>query len=326
MISDREFLMFEDGYFKPYFEKYIEYKRGKGEKVARSTIIRLRKLNNDLNQYDCQIISQSMIEELLAPRDGLSESARQYTVSSLRQFSNFLNSLGITAATIPTKFMRSVKNEFRPYIFTDDEISLIVYTADHLPKGQRTNHHQLVYPLIMRILIGTGMRIGEVLALNVGDVDIESGIISVIDGKNGVSRYIPVSTSLKRVLKKYIDCIETTSDAYPFFVSPYTGQHYSYDAVRHMFQKIFTTANIYRPDGHLANIHSIRHTFCTKSLSQMLSSGMNVYTAIPILAAYVGHVNYRDTEKYIHFTEQDYDSFLEKEASLGALIPEVDYE
>ena len=46
MINDKEFLKFEEGFFKPYFEKFIELKRSKGEKVSRSTLIRFRKLNN----------------------------------------------------------------------------------------------------------------------------------------------------------------------------------------------------------------------------------------------------------------------------------------
>jgi hypothetical protein len=51
---------------------------------------------------------------------------------------------------------------------------------------------------------------------------------------------------------------------------------------------------------------------------------MDIYTAIPILAAYVGHVNIRDTESYIHFSEISYDSFQKKQSVLHAVIPEVD--
>ncbi len=39
MITDKEFLAFSNGIFRPYFERYIEFKRGKGEKVSRSTLI-----------------------------------------------------------------------------------------------------------------------------------------------------------------------------------------------------------------------------------------------------------------------------------------------
>lgn len=41
MNTDKEFLAFQDGIFKPYFEKYIEFKRGKGEKVSHSALMRL---------------------------------------------------------------------------------------------------------------------------------------------------------------------------------------------------------------------------------------------------------------------------------------------
>lgn len=323
MINDKEFLKFEEGFFKPYFEKFIEFKRGKGEKVASSTLIRLRKLNNSLNQYQTNQISEKMIRELLAPHNGLSEIERQYMASSLRQFCSFLVLLGVNAAAVPPKYMKITRCEFRPYIFSDEELHRLVVVADSLSPSYRTKSHQQVYPVLVRMLIGTGMRIGEVLALKRGDVDPINGVVKVINGKNGVSRYIPVSDSLKTVLSSYAETIDMSDGGKPFFISSYTGGHLTYDAMKYMFPKMFKAAGIYMADGRTPNIHSIRHTFCTRSLEKMLDSGMNIYTAIPILATYVGHVNYMDTEKYIHFTERGHKDFIEKEASLGSVFPEV---
>ena len=326
MINDKEFLKFEEGFFKPYFAKFIEFKRGKGEKVAQSTMIRLRKLNNSLNCYNVSHISEQMVEELLAPRGGLSESERQYMTSSLRQFCSFLTLLGIDAAIVPPKYMRAARSEFRPYIFSDNELHRLASAADALPPARRSSVHQQVYPVLVRLLIGTGMRIGEVLALTRADVDPSNGVINVINGKNGVSRYIPVADSLKKILHDYAETIDMAEGNKPFFTSSYTGEHLTYSAMKYMFPKMFRAAGIYMADGKTPNIHSIRHTFCTRSLEKMLESGMDVYTAVPILAAYVGHVNYMDTEKYIHFTEQGHEDFVKKEASLGNLFPEVDNE
>lgn len=323
MINDKEFLKFEEGFFKPYFAKFIEFKRGKGEKVAQSTMIRLRKLNNSLNCYHVSHISEQMVEELLAPRGGLSESERQYMTSSLRQFCSFLTLLGIDAAIVPPKYMRAARSEFRPYIFSDNELHRLASAADALPPARRSSVHQQVYPVLVRLLIGTGMRIGEVLALTRADVDPSNGVINVINGKNGVSRYIPVADSLKKVLHDYAETIDMAEGNKPFFTSSYTGEHLTYSAMKYMFPKMFRAAGIYMADGKTPNIHSIRHTFCTRSLEKMLESGMDVYTAVPILAAYVGHVNYMDTEKYIHFTEQGHEDFVQKESSLGSLFPEV---
>lgn len=323
MINDKEFLKFEEGFFKPYFAKFIEFKRGKGEKVAQSTMIRLRKLNNSLNCYNVSHISEQMVEELLAPRGGLSESERQYMTSSLRQFCSFLTLLEIDVAIVPPKYMRAARSEFRPYIFSDNELHRLASAADALPPARRSSVHQQVYPVLVRLLIGTGMRIGEVLALTRADVDPSNGVINVINGKNGVSRYIPVADSLKKILHDYAETIDMAEGNKPFFTSSYTGEHLTYSAMKYMFPKMFRAAGIYMADGKTPNIHSIRHTFCTRSLEKMLESGMDVYTAVPILAAYVGHVNYMDTEKYIHFTEQGHEDFVQKESSLGSLFPEV---
>ena len=326
MINDVVFLKFEDGFFKPYFEKFIEFKRGKGEKVAKSTMIRLRKLNTELNKYHADSITPQMIQELLKPREGLSEIERQYIISNLRQFCDFLTLLGIKAAPVPKRYAHTVRCEFRPYIFSDDEIIRLVDVADTLPARRKNDTHQQTYPVIVRILIGTGMRIGEVLSLKRADVNPKDGVIKVINGKNGVSRYIPVSDSLKEVLTHYAEGIDMTDDDKPFFSSSYTGDCLTYSAMKYMFPKMLRAAKIYTSKGKTPNIHSLRHTFCTKSLEKMLNSGMSIYSAVPILAAYVGHVNYMDTEKYIHFTEQGHQDFVRKESFLGSLMPEVENE
>ncbi len=323
MINDKEFLKFEEGFFKPYFEKFIEFKRGKGEKVAHSTLIRFRKLNNTLNRYQTHQISEQMVQELLAPRDGLSENERQYMTSNLRQFCSFLTLLGVDAAVVPSKYMQAARCEFRPYIFSEGELRRLASAADTLLPARRSSTHQQVYPVLVRMLIGTGMRIGEVLALTRGDVDTSNGVIKVINGKNGVSRYIPVSDSLKKVLCDYAGTIDMSAEKRPFFTSSYTGGHLTYDAMKYMFPKMFKAAGIYMANGKTPNIHSIRHTFCTRSLERMLESGMDIYTAVPILSAYVGHVNYMDTEKYIHFTERGHSDFVQKESSLRSIFPEV---
>ena len=94
--------------------------------------------------------------------------------------------------------------------------------------------------------------------------------------------------------------------------------------MRHMFKKIFAEAGIRTQGGRLPRIHDIRHSFCTLSLNRMLDSGMDLYVAVPVLAAYVGHVNLTDTERYIHLTEHGYAEFMHREGALKKLIPEVD--
>ena len=325
MVNDEIFMRFDEGIFKPYFEKFIEYKRSKGEKAGNGTLKSLRVINRELNQFTSLELSEDNLRELLNDKSERSDRYRQDRICKLRQFTQFLRAQGINCATIPLRYGPKVTNNFIPYIFSDQELTRIIYEADHLTPRRRNHCEGTVYPVLIRILISTGMRIGEVLKLNNQDVDIDKGIISVLNGKNGISRLIPVSKSLQKTLVYYQKTKGNIKPEDPFFISPYTGTYYSYDAMKWTIPRLFQKAGIFREDGKTPNIHSLRHTFCTHSLQKMLDGGMNIYTAIPILAAYVGHVNYRDSEKYIHFTKDAYQGFLDNQYFMDDIIPETKY-
>lgn len=327
MVNDQMFMRFDEGVFKPHFEKFIEYKRGKGEKVGPGTLKTLRVINRELNRFSNLELSKEDLQQLLRDTAGKRSIAYQKDrICKLRQFTLFLRSQGINCATLPARYGPKAGNDFVPYIFSDQELKRIVQEADNLTCRRHISCGQSVYPVLTRILIGTGMRIGEVLKLDNRDVDTEKGVISVFHGKNDISRFVPVSESLKKVLVYYQKTKSSIKPKDPFFVSPYTGSYYSYDAMKWTFPRLFQKAGIFRGNGKTPNIHSFRHTFCTHSLQKMLDSGMNIYTAVPILAAYVGHVNYHDSEKYIHFTEDAYQKFLSDQFFMDDIIPEADHE
>lgn len=326
MITDKEFLTFQDGIFKPYLEKYIEFKRGKGEKVSQSTLVRLRGLNESLNRCSNTLdTDRNIVELILQEKETEKEASRAMRVSDLRQFNAWLKALGVQTYQIPAKYMKKVHVAFKPYIFSAEELFKITEASDHLLSGGRSSNCHTVYPVLVRILIGTGMRIGEVLSLRIKDVDATNRLLVVYQAKNNVSRYVPMSDSLSVVTLDYVSGLAHRHNLEQhLFVSSYTGTRFSYDAMRYMFKKIFTIAGIWTPKGRLPRIHDIRHSFCTLSLNRMLDSGMNLYVAVPVLAAYVGHVNLTDTERYIHLTEHGYDEFMRKEGALKTLIPEAD--
>jgi integrase len=323
MVNDHVFLQFEEGPFKSFFERYIEFRRGKGQKVARSTLIRLKQLNSTLNTFDTDTISRETVEAVLKAKTGESAINRRMRISVLRGFCAFLMAHGIDAYQIPPRYIRTPSCKSLPHIFSDNERERIITETDILVKKRHARAACLAHPVLVRLLWGTGLRISEALSLTRSDVDVENGVLKVVNSKNGVSRYVPTADSLTEVLRGHLERNTGANPTDPFFRSPYTGEKYSYSAAKHIFRKILLATGIRRQDGRIPTIHSIRHTFCTKSLEHMLALGMNIYTAIPILAAYVGHVNLSDTERYIHLTEEGHARFVESELSLEWIIPEV---
>ncbi len=59
-------------------------------------------------------------------------------------------------------------------------------------------------PALFRLLYGTGLRIGEALALKNEDVNLADNYLLVRDSKNGKERIIPISDSLSSVCKEYV--------------------------------------------------------------------------------------------------------------------------
>jgi len=246
MISDKEFLSFQEGIFKTYFEKYIEFKRGKGEKVTHSTLTRLKTLNNDLNHYCNKLeISRNVAESILYEKGTESPVSRGLRISDLRQFASFLRGQGINACKIHYKYMKKAYSPFRPYIFSLAELNAITEAADNLGQGLRTQNQRKVYPVIIRMLIGTGMRIGEVISLKVQDVDLLNQLLIVYKSKNNVSRYVPMSGSLASAVEQYLADAPHKNQPWQYlFVSPYTGSRYSYDAMKYIIERHFICNSI----------------------------------------------------------------------------------
>ncbi len=311
---------FASGPYTKYLEMFVEYKRGKGERGGHGLLAALRKIGRQLaSERDASGLDEGKVRRLLGRCDGESDTSREYRVSVMRQLCAFLEAMGIPCWRVPPRYFTAPKSEFRPYIFSDGDISALLAAADSLPPSTGgARGYEKVYPVLVRLLLSTGLRIGEALALATDDFDTALAALRVANSKNGVSRTVPLARGMGERLLDYTASRLLAGG--PMFPSPYTGRAYSYDGVQHMFGRLYETAGIRTEAGRTPRIHDCRHWFCTRSLDKMLASGMSVYEAVPILAAYVGHVNYADTEKYIHLTRAGYGSFVEAEAALAAVI------
>lgn len=62
----------------------------------------------------------------------------------------------------------------------------------------------------------------------------------------------------------------------------------------------------------MPRLHDFRHTMASKAFQKLINSGMSIYTALPLLAAYLGHKNLSSTEKYLWLLESTIEDFNEK--------------
>lgn len=244
--------------------------------------------------------------------------------SMIRQFGLFLKLQGVDAYVLPKDLVKTPK-DFIPYIFTNDEIESILYHADKIgPNKNKFVNTPYVHPAVIRILYGCGLRVSEALGLLCDDVDLDDGIITIRNGKNNVSRLVPISDSLRDYLLNYDGKVRRECNSY--FFPALRGERYSDLTIRNTFRKLLKKAGIGPlPSGLFPRIHDLRHTFCVHALEQMVAKGMDPYCMLPVLSTYVGHKGIESTEYYLRLTKQYFLNVLkygEKDAEL--IFPEVD--
>lgn len=323
MNGRKETSGFAEGPFKAGFEMLIAFKRGRGEKVVPSAVYAMKRANDDLAATGEADLTRRAVESALAPREGESADMRWRKACAIRQLSGLLRALGEDAWPVPARYVAPAPQAFRPYPLSEDEMDRVVAAADEVYGSMPGRHCSIVWPCVARVLVGTGMRIGEVLALGVDDVDVDAGVITVAKFK-GASRIVPVSGSLLGRLRAYDERAGAASPARSaFFECARTGASYTYNAAWHAFGRIYGASGVVTDAGGTPRIHDIRHGFVTNALDRLVSGGMDLYAAVPLIAAYVGHTKLVDTEKYVHLTRHAHEGLLARESELEELLPEV---
>lgn len=222
-----------------------------------------------------------------------SQSTWARRLGMVRLFSLWLHSLDPSHEILPQSLIPSRYRRKQPYIYTDDEIRRIVETAGLLPS--RNGCRAITYPAFFGLVSVTGLRISEAVSLNVKEVDLQNGVITLRKGKNGKSRLLPVTecttTYLKEYSRKRDRLLGHTPE--PFFVSD-EGTRLTDCSVRYNFATVcqmigLRTQQRFHKHGVGPRIHDLRHTFAVNVMLNWYRQGKNVDREMLKLITYLGH-------------------------------------
>lgn len=314
MKHDRNWMPEYTGPFRNLIPDYVAYKRSQGYAVGEAMLYRLREM--DLHFKSMGIteanITREMYESYTSIKDGEKKANTAQKVSVIRGFAKYLCSIGMESVYTGGDDTRIFKSEFIPYIFSKDEIASIFSVL--VKKGNTdTQRRRDTFRMMMTLYYCCGMRKSEVQELKIRDVDFEAGILTVLHGKNDVSRMIPVSDSVKTELYAYrIQYLLGEPQESPLFCYE-KGKRVGDGTLYADFRQLLTDAGIRpRADGRRQRLHDLRHTFCVRTLEQMEKKGMDLYTSLPLLSAYLGHKHITETEYYLRMMEDHFDGILKR--------------
>lgn len=144
---------------------------------------------------------------------------------------------------------------------------------------------------LILVLLRTGMRIGEVLHLNIRDLDIRERKIHIYEGeKNCLGRVVYLSDDALMALKLWLNTRKPQKQ-YLFY-----GLHHGplgYTQARNIFVRYLSAAGL-QHKGY--TIHSLRHTFA----SELLNAGMR----LECLQLLLGHRDIEMTRRYARLTDK----------------------
>ena len=256
----------------------------------------------------------------------LNVNSRNLYVSYYTMFARYLRSKG-TDAFIPEKSLPDMT--YVPYIFSKEDLYSLIRAADRRfaeAVREPLKRNAACFLILLRMLVGCGFRINELLSLRTQDVDIEQCLVIVRNAKGRKDRIVPFHTTLSDVLRVYSKSGIPRADGY-FFTS-ITGKRMSYSWARDSFNRLLEDIGIQKPElkPHERNIclHCIRHSYAVAIFQQLANDGVDVYSEVPILSTYLGHKNIYGTEKYLHMTASNGADILKKMADYNrGVFPEV---
>lgn len=248
-----------------------------------------------INGRDLSEVTPDMMYAFFAKArdDGYSPETIRGEFTCLHAMFKFLYEEG----DLPSNPMERIKKPKLPKVyartFTVEEISRILGVFSN-----RNDTIGLRNFAIVSLLFGTGIRKGELLRLTVLDVNIKERIMTV-NGKGNKQRIVPLTKSLCRTLKRYI---EARGHSFcPFLFLTRDGGGITDGCVMEIFKYIKNELNL---SGKRVSPHTMRHTFA----KMFLLNGGNLFALQRIL----GHEDIATTRMYVDYTEKEMNVQMEQ--------------
>jgi len=226
-------------------------------------------------------------------------------LSFVRAFARYRSATDPRTQVPPQGLLPYRPHRARPYLYSDDEIRRLLRAA--LDMHCRYESGKLLpwaYYCLFGLLSVSGLRLSEACNLELDDVDLQAGVLTVRNAKFGKTRLVPLHASTCKVLQDYIDrrrrhWAHRSVSSY-LFVSSW-GNRLDYGAIHRTFYALSREIGL-RADGdhHGPRLHDMRHRFATNTLVNWYRSNQDPQRLLPILSTYLGHVHVEDTQWYLN--------------------------
>jgi integrase len=282
----------------PHFNHFVALRNACGAKYVSQRRLLLAFDRHLSHHAPRSPLRRESLQLYLASLDRLTPRARDNVISVLWPALRHAQAHQAEIEPLPPRPAKPPKHwrQRSPRILEPMEMSQLIRGAHRLPPKGKLRAKTTV--TMLGLLYATGVRIGEALAIDIGDLDPDDGILTIRHGKFGKTRALPLLDSTTRALLRYLGHparrVATTASA-PFFVSC-RRQRVTHFTIYRGLQEASRIAGITKP---WPRPHDLRHTFAVQRVAAWYREGREVDRLLPALSTYLGHVSVENTRRYL---------------------------
>lgn len=198
---------------------------------------------------------------------------------------------------------------FIPFVFSPEQTNqLLDVVCKQIRKDRRYFLRDLSEYLAILLLARCGLRISEPLRLKLKHYRPEERTIYIEKTKFKKDRLIPIPKLVAEQIDNYLSVRAALDQNHPdtFLLTGNRKKKLDDQRIRSVFHKARKRIGIDRPRQVIGRTifgqprpHSLRHSFAIDTLRSAIARGQSAQNVLPVLAAYLGHVEYRHTMKYL---------------------------
>ncbi len=200
-----------------------------------------------------------------------------------------------------------VRHWRKPHIYSPADVRRMLDIARSYPSPRAPLRPLSIYTMLL-LAYCAGLRRGELARLDLGDIDLQGGTITIRETKFFKTRILPLPDSVMADLRVYLDARRRAGASQDpqsgLFWHDQGSSRYTQEAIAWLLVDILRRAGLKPQQGKTGpRLHDLRHSMVVNRILEWYRSGINPQDRLPFLATYLGHRDINSTLVYITVTQ-----------------------
>ena len=279
-----------------FLNEYLRLRRAFGYRLDRQEKY-LKQFLHFLHKEKSTVVSSHLALKWASNSGKSTQMNTAKKLGHVRQFTSYVSTEDPRHEIPPKELVPYPKrNRKGVYIYTTQEISSLMEATKTVFLSQMKVQ---TYYILIGLLATTGMRIGEIINLDLKDFKLKEGYFLVRKSKDGQSRKVLLHQSTIEKIKIYLELRNQLPKASSALLASTKGTRIIHMNVHTSFDRVLKATGLYNRTPK-PRIHDLRHTFIVRTVEKWYREGLNVESKLSHLSTYVGHISPSSTYWYLH--------------------------